>query len=253
MIVENQNQKQKKLNELQSTLQKQKYPKNLIENGIERALQIPQTDLRKPKARSNEKVLAFTTTFNPNNPDVFKIVKQSLDHIKTSTNIKEALDSHILINPKRQPPSLQRLLCKSEYIRPEKIKVSKCGKNCICCNYISEGTEINFKHCATPFKIRSRFDCNSSNLIYLLKCKGCNEEYIGQTGRTLKERVVLYRQHINTPEYGTIFVEKHLRTCGNKEFSISPFFQLKSNEKNNRENHEQKFISQFKPSLNRRI
>ena len=116
-----------------------------------------------------------------------------------------------------------------------------------------EGTEIKFKNRETPFKVKSRFDCNSSNLIYLIKCKGCNEEYIGQTGRTLKERVVLYRQHINSPIYGTIYVEKHLRTCGNKEFFIFPFFQLISKERNNRETHEETFIADLKPSLNRKL
>ena len=119
--------------------------------------------------------------------------------------------------------------------------------------YITETKEISFKNRKEPFTIKSPFDCNSSNLIYLITCKGCKEEYIGQTGRTLKERVVLYRQHINNEHYGTIYVEKHLRTCGNKEFNIYPFFKLKSNDRINRENHEQTFINQLKPSLNRRI
>ena len=104
-----------------------------------------------------------------------------------------------------------------------------------------------------PFKIKDRLNCDSSNLIYLLKCKGCNEEYIGQTGRTIRDRLVLYRQHINQPQYCTIFVEKHLRSCGNKQFSICPFFKLKNSDKNIRESHELGFIEQLKPSLNRRI
>ena len=34
---------------------------------------------------------------------------------------------------------------------------------------------------------------------------------------TIRDRLVLYRQHINQPQYCTIFVEKHLLTCGNKQ------------------------------------
>ena len=39
--------------------------------------------------------------------------------------------------------------------------------------------------------IDSRFNINFIlDLLYVITCPGCNEEYIGQTGRTLRERVV---------------------------------------------------------------
>ena len=110
------------------------------------------------------------------------------------------------------------------YINNEKVKVPKCGKNCVCCPYIKEGTKFKFKYRDIPFKVISPFNCNTSNLLYVITCPGCNEEYIGQTGRTLRERVVLYRQHIRTKEYQMSLVEEHLRTCGNSKFQIFPFF-----------------------------
>ena len=131
------------------------------------------------------------------------------------------------------------------------VKVSKCGKNCVCCPYIKEGTEFKFKYRDIPFKAKSPFNCNTSNLLYVITCPGCNEEYIGPTGRTLRERVVLYRQHIRTKEYQMSLVEEHLRTCGNSKFQIFPFFKLRSMDKINRETHESTYIKQLKPALNR--
>ena len=253
MIVENDEEKQNKLNDLKSTLEKQNYPNGIIEKAIIKASNIPQKNLRKEKVKDNNKILPFITTNNPNNPNIFRTVQTSLEVIKSSKGENSKIIGYNLINSKRQPPSLERLLCKTNYITEEKIKVSKCGKNCVCCPYILECKEIRFKNREMPFKLRSAFNCESSNLLYVIKCKGCNEEYIGQTSRTLKERIVLYRQHINDKDYEQMYVEKHLRTCGNKEFFICPFFQLKSKETLNREAHEQAFISQLKPSLNRRI
>ena len=46
--------------------------------------------------------------------------------------------------------------------------------------------------------------CDSFNLIYVIICPGCNEEYIGETGlgkTKLRERARIYRQHIRQPEY----------------------------------------------------
>ena len=47
MIVEKDIEKEKELNELSKTLLLQKYPKDIIQKGIEMALEIPQQDLRK--------------------------------------------------------------------------------------------------------------------------------------------------------------------------------------------------------------
>ena len=41
--------------------------------------------------------------------------------------------------------------------------------------------------------------CNSFNVIYVVICSDCLEEYIGETGvgkARLKDRVRVYRQHI---------------------------------------------------------
>ena len=58
-------------------------------------------------------------------------------------------------------------------------------------------------------------NCNSSNLIYVIIIPTCKEEYIGETGigkTTLRDRVRVYRQHINQPHYQQLKVEEHIRT-----------------------------------------
>ena len=183
---------------------------------------------------------------------MFQTVKNTVENLKhNATN--DFLKEYKLINSKKQPPNLERLLCQSEYVDEELICVKKCGKNCVCCSYIKEAKEHRFKNSDTSFKIKSPFNCESSNLLYVINCGGCDEEYIGQTGRLLKERLVLYRQHISSPQYQTSYCEQHLRNCGKGKFTIFPFFQLKNDNRINRENHESKFIHKFKPTLNRRL
>ena len=125
MIVENNEQKTLKLNELKSLLTKQNYPKKLIESGIQRAENIPQNSLRKPKEKNNSKIIPFITTNNPNNPNIFPIIKTTVEQLEASKTLKVELKNSNLINCKRQPPNLERFLCKTKYIRPEKVKVSK--------------------------------------------------------------------------------------------------------------------------------
>ena len=101
----------------------------------------------------------------------------------------------------RQPLNLERILCKSSFSSNEAVpSVKRCGKNCYCCDYIKEGNQFIFKKNSFTFIIKTNFSCESRNLIYVIVCSGCKEEYIGQTKTMLKERLNIYRQHIRQPE-----------------------------------------------------
>ena len=76
------------------------------------------------------------------------------------------------------------------------------------------------------FKLKNRFTCDSFNLIYVVICGTCKEEYIRETGQgktKLRGRVRVYYQHIRQPQYQQLKVEGHLRVCGSGEFWIFPF------------------------------
>ena len=66
--------KLKRLSELK-TLRKQKYPIALIGNSIKRALQVPLNELRKSKEKGREEIIPFVSTPNPNNPNIFPIIR----------------------------------------------------------------------------------------------------------------------------------------------------------------------------------
>ena len=86
--------------------------------------------------------------------------------------------------------------------------------------------------------------CESRDLIYVVICSTCNEEYIGKTGEgkaKVRDRVPVYRQHIRQHQCQQLKCEEHLRTCGKGEFKIFPFFKLHSHNKYLREQYEKYF------------
>ena len=77
-IAENNAEKLKNLENLKSNWWKYHYPDSVIKQGFRKALSIPQKDLQKHKKQSNDKILPFITTLNPNNPSIYqKIYQQS--------------------------------------------------------------------------------------------------------------------------------------------------------------------------------
>ena len=118
--------------------------------------------------------------------------------------------------------------------------------------YIIEAERFKFKNRHQPFVLKSNFNCETPDLIYVIIYNDCNKEYIGQIGGQLKERLSIYKQYIRQPEYEKIEVEKHLRTCAKGIFKVFPFLKMKENNKILGECYEDHFIKKFKPELNLR-
>ena len=77
-------------------------------------------NFRKEKNKTDENLLTFITTYNPNNPNLFPIIKQSVEQLKSSETLRDKLNKKTLICCRKQPPNLERLLCKTTYINNEK-------------------------------------------------------------------------------------------------------------------------------------
>ena len=75
--------------------------------------------------------------------------------------------------------------------------MKKCNR-CGVCPFIKEGKIIQAT--ATNYKkdITTNGDCFSSNIIYLLGCRKCPQQYIGEMERTLKERFSEHKGYVNT-------------------------------------------------------
>ena len=251
-IVENENIKKKHLNELRKNLTKYHYPEKIIENGIKKATTILQSDLRKPKTITNDKNLAFVSTFNPNNPNIFPLIQNAVRTL--SVNNVNGFKDIKLVHGKRQAPNLKNILTKATFGNNTTVGVFKCNdKRCKCCENHILNDNYTFKNTNKNFKIKSKMTCDSSNLVYVVICPTCREEYIGETGinkTTLRDRVRVYRQHILQPQYQKLKVEEHLRSCGKGQFKIFPFLQLQKQDTNLRRTIEENFINSFKTALN---
>ena len=131
--------------------------------------------------------------------------------------------------------------------------VRKCGVfQCKCCNYLLLLNSYLFKQVGYKFSLK--MSCDSLNVIYVVICSGCGEEYIEESDirkQKLRFRVRIYRQHIRQPEYQQLKVKGHLRQYGNVKFRILTFLQLRTNDKDLRRSFEKGFKDRFQTKLNR--
>ena len=239
--------RQYRLTELRDILLHLKYPASLINNAFQRASNIPQniqTDGRK--------ILAFNSTFNRNNPNIYRDV---ISPACRSLRLIPPFNEYRLIKSFRQPKSLLSILNNND--KQDLTGISKCSESrCSSCETLITGLQIvfNVNNQNKVFKIKSNLNCLSLNVIYALFCKGCNEYYIGQTGGMFRTRMTLHRQHINHPHYAMLNVSRHIASCARgviPKFSASPIMQLSPRcTRYHREKQEQWVISLLQPKLN---
>ena len=169
-------------------LAKRRYPDTVISEGIQKAKSIPRDSLLSTCTHTSneEEVLPFVSTFNPNNTEMFGIFENNMHILTNDETMREALSTSKIIKSKRQPPNLKRLITKAKFTE-QKIntsnKVFKCNRpNCALCECIEEGNCYNSN--GKVFYVNETMSCDVKNVIYAIKCSGCKEVYIGQTGDT---------------------------------------------------------------------
>ena len=61
--------------------------------------------------------------------------------------------------------------------------------NCKACNYLIETTYFISNVTKRRYNLLSNLNCKSKNIIYLITCSACYNQYVGQTSRTLADRL----------------------------------------------------------------
>ena len=105
------------------------------------------------------------------------------------------------------------------------------------------------------FKIHENMSCDVKNVIYVMKCKDCGDEYIlGETDNYLRKRVTVHNQQIRDPRTRMLQVSAHTDTYANNTFPkyyIFPFYEMYSESTTLRRAKEKFFINSLKPKLSR--
>lgn len=86
------------------------------------------------------------------------------------------------------------------------------GSRCGICSQILSGNEFHF-NCGFVFRVcQTNLNCNSKDVIYVLRCKTCQAEYIGET-ENLRNRINTHNSHIRTNRR-LCRATDHLVECG---------------------------------------
>ena len=100
---------------------------------------------------------------------------------------------------------------------------------CKACAYIIECTSFTSTYNNRRFKLHNRFSCASTNIVYLVTCNKCNMQYVGETGRSLRDRVTDHVSCIRLKKPTPIGLHFNQAGHGLKHFTILAIEQFEEN------------------------
>ena len=209
------------------------------------------------RQRLEDRVVTFVSMFNAKNPKLFNAIRQNMTILLDNIKIREILERNGIIKSKRQPPNLKTLLTRARFDENHQDKnIKKCNRpNCGICQYLLVGNAFSFKRGKT-FKGTTNMGCDAKNLIYVMYCSGYGEEYIGETGDSLRHRMTVHRQQIRQTNVRILHVSTDIANCARNyaiKFKLFALYKLKKDRVNDRKMRETYFIELFKPKLNQTI
>ena len=197
-----------------------------MKEQILRAKQIPRSETLQEhnhdKDKSNTPV-PFTITYNPALPNIQEILHRKQPILNSTDRLQKIFKDKPFIAYRRSP-NLRDLLVRAKLKNPNTTPKLTSGTfrcnsthGCLTCPYIDDArTSYTFSNTGETRQIKQHITCNSTNLTYMIECKKCKKQYIGETKRTIRERFTEHRQATNNPHHAnsTAAVPTHFNLPG---------------------------------------
>ena len=146
--------------------------------------------------QSKSKGVTFVVTYHPLLKSFQSLINKHLNILYLDESAKEVFMPGPMVTF-RSSKKLSSYLVRAKLYPLERVTGScKChGKHyAMCLNFNKTSTFISSVTHET-YKISHKFDSNSNCLIYLLPCKQCSEQYIGQTTDDFRFRWDIYKDN----------------------------------------------------------
>ena len=220
---------------IQQHFKDRNYPEELIDKAISKAASLSRDDALKSVTKSDSEIIPFVCTFNPSLPNIGKTINQYWGLLKNSSkqSVINLYECKPIVAYKR-PCNLQDVLIHSNFNNSvtKECKVSKCRRTrCSHCKHITESTEFSSSVLSKSFQVKHNLTCSSSDVVYLITCKRCKLQYVGQTSQKCSVRMNSHKFDIKHFPNSFTTVAEHFNSKDHsiRDFSFMPIDKINNN------------------------
>ena len=152
----------------------------------------------------------------------------------------------------KRPPNIREKLIRAKIpttppSRPKReIKGMRRCLNCAACPFVKEGQQVQATQSKFKIDINVSANCQTTNCIYLLGCKRCPLQYIGESERSIKERFLEHKGYVTNNNLSKA-TGSHFNQKGHKirELEITILEKIFNPEPQFRKQREKMYINKF--------
>ena len=178
------------------------YPPQIVHNALTKAKSVCRSQALSdsPKTPSHRPIAVIP--YHPHNLPAKNIILRNWHILQNDPALSDCFSEPPLIAYKK-PQNIRDTLVRSKLCNKTTHKQSApgtqpCGKpSCKTCPFLDKTTRIKARK--QTFTVQRSFTCSSTNIVYVIRCTRCGMLYVGETKRTLQERV---REHLD-------YISKH--------------------------------------------
>ena len=163
--------------------------------------------------------IPFVITYNPALPNIARIIHQHSNVLYSSDPCRNVFKTLPLV-AYRRCKNISDILVRAQLTETPDSSNSRAtpgsfrcnSRNCTTCPYIEHGrNHYTFHSTGETYHIKSHITCTTFNVIYMIQCRLCNLQYIGETKRRLKDRFNEHRRPVLNPtsNYISTAVSEH--------------------------------------------
>ena len=170
-----------------------------METAVQQAATRQREDCLQPQEKERDNTRTpLVVTDHPSLPLLRNITRQHQHLLQLSERMKKAVPTPPII-AYRRPKNLRDLLTRAELKPPPQLVPGNkpCGRpRCKTRPTLMATDMFTSKTSGKSYNMRSSTTCKTANLIYLIQCKKCGCQYVGETEQALNERMNSHRTDI---------------------------------------------------------
>ena len=240
-----------RLNELRQMLLDRDYKASIIDAAITRAKNVPRSEALKKVFKSKTTTRpVFVVRHDPRLPSVTKIVHKHYRSMVQDPYLAEVFPDPPLVAYTR-PSNIRDKLIRAKLPSKTRPKrripgMKRCNKNCIICPYVNQCKVVKATYSDKVVQISREYNCQTANLVYLVHCLKCKNQYVGETGQTLCRRFGQHLGYVDNKDFKQA-TGRHFNLPGHckSHMSITVLESIKSNDEAYRKRRESHYIEQF--------
>ena len=163
-----------------------------VQQSIDKAAAVPRESALQPSEKRKNNRVPLVPTYDPRLPRLSEITKNHLPVLHVSDKLKGAIPEAPIIAYCR-PKNLRDLLVRAE-LKP----ISEDTRRCKTCQHIRATDTFRSTVTSQSYKVHTTATCKTKNLVYLIECRKCNKQYVGETENALHIRLNGHRSDVKT-------------------------------------------------------